>query len=444
MCGVDSNHSFKCLACTSPKHLLNLHSLQVHFASEHGVVNLLSSPATQAVVPLCTFSCHATSCKPEEFYASCLFCGATALTEEEMRLHLRSRHGVFFQHNWKQYCSHHCRCYAEVQWGWGNEIQSLGTPTEQGESKAVKGKSKILDGKRAVGVESFGGHTSCSQKSSGEGEIVTGIQTIRPKLIKKNRVVSQAGGKERDSEEGCLDNVQTRQTLAAVPKEAAECSKEVGKSESEVSLSLDLVNGKQDKETLYSGKLDEPRKMRMMSEVQGEVVEKKLYFKKRFTRGLTDKGGKLVNEIQNESGARVDIIPSPGIEQTVVLKGPLLLVENAERMLMELQSSVLEINLGYEEINILEADGWCLMTKLRRRLQVSVRLEGSKLMLMGKPEDTKRDSEVLKEELRRILKEPVRVEVPEGHEVKKLTLDKTFTKALTSNGGKLVKEIQYR
>ena len=102
------------------------------------------------------------------------------------------------------------RCYAEVEWGWGNEIQSLGTPTEQGESKAVKGKSKILDGKRAVGVESFGGHTSCSQKSSGEGEIVTGIQTIRPKLIKKNRVVSQAGGKERDSEEGCLDNVQTR------------------------------------------------------------------------------------------------------------------------------------------------------------------------------------------------------------------------------------------
>ena len=95
------------------------------------------------------------------------------------------------------------RCYAEVQWGWGNETQSLETPTEQG-------KSKIVNGKRAAGVESFGGHTSCSQKSSGEGERGTGIQTIRPKLIKKNRVVSQAGGKERDSEEGCLDNVQTR------------------------------------------------------------------------------------------------------------------------------------------------------------------------------------------------------------------------------------------
>ena len=95
------------------------------------------------------------------------------------------------------------RCYAEVEWGWGNEIQSLGTPTEQGESK-------IVHGKRAAGVESFGGHTFCSQKYSGEGEIVTGIQIIRPKLIKKKGVLAQAGRKERESEEGCLDNVKSR------------------------------------------------------------------------------------------------------------------------------------------------------------------------------------------------------------------------------------------
>ena len=158
--------------------------------------------------------------------------------------------------------------------------------------------------------------------------------------------------------------------MAAAHKEAAERSK-VGKFESQMSLSLDLVNGKPDKEILYSGILDESRTMRMRSEVQGEVVEKKLYFKKPFTRGLMDKGRKLVNEIQNESGARVDIIPSPGIEENVVLKGPLLFVENAKGMLMELQSSVLEINLSYEEKNILVADGWCLMNTLRRRLQVS-------------------------------------------------------------------------
>ena len=203
--------------------------------------------------------------------------------------------------------------------------------------------------------------------------------------------------------------------MAAAHKEAAERSKEVGKFESQMSLSLDLVNGKPDKEILYSGILDESRTMRMRSEVQGEVVEKKLYFKKPFTRGLMDKGRKLVNEIQNESGARVDIIPSPGIEENVVLKGPLLFVENAKGMLMELQSSVLEINLSYEENNILLAGGkGCLMNKLRRRFQVPARLQGCKLMLIGRPEDTKKDSEVLKEELRRILKEPVRVEVPEG------------------------------
>ena len=95
------------------------------------------------------------------------------------------------------------RCYAEVQWGWGNETQSLETPTEQG-------KSKIVNGKRAAGVESFGGHTSCSQKSSGEGERVTRMQTIRPKFIKKKGVVSQAGGKERELEEACLENVESR------------------------------------------------------------------------------------------------------------------------------------------------------------------------------------------------------------------------------------------
>ena len=192
--------------------------------------------------------------------------------------------------------------------------------------------------------------------------------------------------------------------MAAVPKEAAECSKEVGKSESEVSLSLDLVNGKQDKETLYSGKLDEPRKMRMRSEVQGEVVEKKLYFKKPFTRGLMDKGRKLVNEIQNESGARVDIIPSPGIEENVVLKGPLLFVENAKGMLMELQSSAQELSLSYEEKTALLSGGkGCLLKKLQVMLQVALGIEGRKLVLFGKSDDSKKAMEIIEEELRKTL-----------------------------------------
>ena len=192
--------------------------------------------------------------------------------------------------------------------------------------------------------------------------------------------------------------------MAAAHKEAAERSKEVGKFESQMSLSLDLVNGKPDKEILYSGILDESRTMRMRSEVQGEVVEKKLYFKKPFTRGLMDKGRKLVNEIQNESGARVDIIPSPGIEENVVLKGPLLFVENAKGMLMELQSSAQELSLSYEEKTALLSGGkGCLLEKLQAKLQVAACIEGRKLVLFGKSEDTKKAMGIIEEELRKTL-----------------------------------------
>ena len=192
--------------------------------------------------------------------------------------------------------------------------------------------------------------------------------------------------------------------MAAAHKEAAERSKEVGKFESQMSLSLDLVNGKPDKEILYSGILDESRTMRMRSEVQGEVVEKKLYFKKPFTRGLMDKGRKLVNEIQNESGARVDIIPSPGIEENVVLKGPLLFVENAKGMLMELQSSAQELSLSYEEKTALLSGGkGCLLKKLQVMLQVALGIEGRKLVLFGKSDDSKKAMEIIEEELRKTL-----------------------------------------
>ena len=194
--------------------------------------------------------------------------------------------------------------------------------------------------------------------------------------------------------------------MAAAPKEAAECSKEGGKFESQVSLSLDLVNRKPDKKILDSGMLDEPRMRRMRSwgEVQGEVVEKKLYFKKRFARGLTAMGGKLVKEIQNESGARVDIIPSPGIEQTVVLKGPLLLVENAEKMLSEIVSSAQELSLSYKEKDALLSGGkGCLLEKLQAKLQVAACIEGRKLVLFGKSEDTKKAMGIIEEELRKTL-----------------------------------------
>ena len=106
----DPSHSFQCLACKSHQLIPDIPSLQLHFATEHGVPNLLSTRATRTVVPPANFSCHAVSCSNYgEFYASCLFCGASGLQEEDMKLHLESRHGELFKQDWKEYCSQHCR-----------------------------------------------------------------------------------------------------------------------------------------------------------------------------------------------------------------------------------------------------------------------------------------------------------------------------------------------
>ena len=107
---VEDPSHFKCLACKSHQLFSDLPSVQLHFATEHGVSNLLSSPATQTVVPPTKFSCHADPCSPDgEFRASCLFCNASGLQEEELKLHLESRHGEVFKQDWKDYCSQHCR-----------------------------------------------------------------------------------------------------------------------------------------------------------------------------------------------------------------------------------------------------------------------------------------------------------------------------------------------
>ena len=106
----DPSHSFQCLACKSHQLIPDIPSLQLHFSTEHGVPNLLSTRATRTVVPPASYSYHADSCSLDgEFYASCLFCGASGLQEEDMKLHLESRHGELFKQDWKEYCSQHCR-----------------------------------------------------------------------------------------------------------------------------------------------------------------------------------------------------------------------------------------------------------------------------------------------------------------------------------------------
>ena len=87
-----------------------------------------------------------------------------------------------------------------------------------------------------------------------------------------------------------------------------------------------------------------------------------------------------------------------------MLKGPLLFVENAKGMLMELQSSAQELSLSYEEKTALLSGGkGCLLKKLQVMLQVALGIEGRKLVLFGKSDDSKKAMEIIEEELRKTL-----------------------------------------
>jgi len=119
-----SSQGFQCLACEMPHTEVNLPSLQKHFASQHGVQNLLSSPATQAVVRLS--SCHADSCNQSQSLYGCVFCGGSGLQEKEMREHLGRTHGDFFKQGWKSFSTSHCSCFAAVHWGWGPVLNPAG------------------------------------------------------------------------------------------------------------------------------------------------------------------------------------------------------------------------------------------------------------------------------------------------------------------------------
>ena len=287
-----------------------------------------------------------------------------------------------------------CRCYAVVQYGWG-----------------------------------------------------TGIQTIRLKLKNKKSTRSRLVNKACDHkpEGSCL--LETVESQNKTQEE--DVKKDVGKLKIQEASSLTLEIEKGDAVNLDRRMLQE-RRMLMRSEVPEGKIVKELTFKKSFTRALTDKGGKLVNDLQNNSRAKVDIIPSHGEEETVVLRGSVVSVEKAEQLLEELQTSAQEILLSFEEKTALLNGGInCNLEKIYGRLQVPANLQGRKLVLFGKPEETKKARElvlkemrgVLKKPLNVVLKEPLRGEVLGKQKVKELAFNRSFTRALTDRRGKLLKDI---
>ena len=211
--------------------------------------------------------------------------------------------------------------------------------------------------------------------------------------------------------------------------------KEADRFESQEVLKVNLENEEQDKEMLYRGILNFNLKEPRRDGVPEEQKVKRLTFKTIFTKGLLENTRKLVNDIEKKSGADVDVSQETS---TVVLRGASKSVDKAEEMLSELWASAQEISLSSDEQHALLTEKGCLMEKLRERVHVSVQLQGWKLVLIGKPEKM----EEAKEELRGILRESGELAKCADSVEKKLTYKKPFTRALTSKGGKLLKDIQ--
>ena len=134
------------------------------------------------------------------------------------------------------------------------------------------------------------------------------------------------------------------------------------------------------------------------------LIERKLTYSRCFTRALTDKGGKLIKNITRESGTSLHIIQSFGAEQTVVLKGPVEMVNKAELMLKELLSSAVKISLSVEEKHTLLSKSGkkkkCILDVIGGRISVPLNFQDRNVLMFGKPRDTEEAKKIFKEELR--------------------------------------------
>ena len=83
-----------------------------------------------------------------------------------------------------------------------------------------------------------------------------------------------------------------------------------------------------------------------------------------------------------------------------MLTGSAESVAKAEQMVKELQSSALKIPLSWDvKCALLTGGKGCILNEIREKLQVSLQLEGSTLVLFGKQEDTMKARLVVEEEL---------------------------------------------
>ena len=87
-----------------------------------------------------------------------------------------------------------------------------------------------------------------------------------------------------------------------------------------------------------------------------------------------------------------------------MLRGCVEMVNKAELMLEEISSSVVEISVSDEEREALLSGGGkkkgCILEKIRQMISVPIGFQGSrKVVIHGKPEETKEAKEIFEEEL---------------------------------------------
>ena len=104
--------SFHCVACQPSVSFGNLPAVKEHFLLVHNVPHLLASPATKAVALPSSLFCNRSSCPLPH---CCSLCEPEVTSKsyfgDELRKHMATVHGEFFQRSLDQFSTSHCRSF---------------------------------------------------------------------------------------------------------------------------------------------------------------------------------------------------------------------------------------------------------------------------------------------------------------------------------------------
>ena len=105
-------NSFQCVACQPPVCFGDLTAVKEHFLMVHKVPHLLTSPATKAVALPSSLFCNRSMCPLPHH---CCLCEPEVTSKsyfgDELRKHMATVHGGFFQRRLHQFSTSHCRSF---------------------------------------------------------------------------------------------------------------------------------------------------------------------------------------------------------------------------------------------------------------------------------------------------------------------------------------------